>query len=778
MNQSKCVLKKLNSIFKKKNTKLENKNYIDDPNYIKHQNIESLNQEVLYKREIEDDSNKQNLSELLDVQSNNSIIKFYNLIYLIDGYIKFSYIINNILKIFFDKMQKIDNFEEKDNIIALLNNYLKSYQQIFEIVKDIDMFQYNINIFKIKYQITKSTFMDLSTINELKQKYEPLKILFEKIEVIRPKVIEETYKFHYGLYRAQYNLNKTKKEDNVELKKIINDLIEAIDVINYTDMTAYHLEIEIPSSRIEQIYYYNYIVYLIQKTYLITEASKTPITSNDTSTIKATTDAESLLKDLRDFYVRYNSDITILRKSWDEPINNDSKFKERRKYPQDFINSLKSYETAIGQFSSVHSLTYDNIKKEYFGRDIENNKILENIIISIYKNNSLNETEIKNLKSTIKIQNEQIDKSLYLINNLLFKEYNFMYERFKFLEPYGVSVPEFDMFLIDNEIFVDNLSDMYSEFTLFFFYIDNDKKEEDFNYKIRFFKYTTIKDLNLYKGIKFMYTDKMTIDNIYKQIINFQKLYISNKSIKSFLEKFLKIITIFNIIFNNSKLNKLITNRITLYTTILTIDLNFSNCEKQSKLIINNIYNIENYLNNFKLYFELLKISKKIEEIDKDDNSTDPIIILLNLYNEKKIIIQNKELYNLFKEIRIFYNIYLDTASLYLDSRDTDFLLFEKLKAILDMFFIYLLDNNDTVIDQTSSIDTLKISSAILTNELSIVNILASIENNQNKIFLESALTNAQLSKDIALTLKSSQIKEKTVTMTDDIINIINLLNN
>ena len=42
------------------------------------------------------------------------------------------------------------------------------------------------------------------------------------------------------------------------------------------------------------------------------------------------------------------------------------------------------------------------------------------------------------------------------------------------------------------------------------------------------------KDLNLYKGIKFMYTDKMTIDNIYKQIINFQKLYISNKSIKLF----------------------------------------------------------------------------------------------------------------------------------------------------------------------------------------------------------------------------------------------------
>ena len=71
-----------------------------------------------------------------------------------------------------------------------------------------------------------------------------------------------------------------------------------------------------------------------------------------------------------------------------------------------------------------------------------------------------------------------------------------------------------------------------------------------------------------------------------------------------------------------------------------------------------------------------------------------------------------------------------------------------------------------------------KISSIISVLNVSRSNILCYLEDNKNKEkFLESALSNANLAKELAISLKTNTIKDKALEMANDTINIVSLLN-
>jgi hypothetical protein len=768
------------SLFHKKNTLNKNTHY----NYELEKQIQQ--DKITYNKSV-NNNNLINFDKIIvdydtlikNMTTNSDVYnKTLDLFYIVSNLVIEIHNLDNTeyLKNLFNEIHKLN---DKIDIITITNDFMNSYKMIY-------------NVFSEEH--TKYNFI-IESLNYNKAIYE---VLFNnKILLIESNNTETNKKLFIDSIKSSYI--SLKKIESV-ISKYVNNKRDLYNIVCQLEYSFYQKVDLIKDESIIYLFYKNFFT-ISSLDYL--EIFKYRF---DTKKIDEQDKFYDYLYKILNFYLHnvinvnvrdISNNIEYLFIEWKEFLKNNIR-------DTTYINLLINFTNETNNiriFYKDQNLLFakDNVpvksKIDTFYKDYKPISILKSLFELIKVGGYY-----FNYNTYFKILNNQLDYTIKKYNNKKYTE----------LE-YTQSIL---INLLDNNYNTSLNNLILSVYTLFIESTNTDKKILELSANITYIKKNIISLINehnisnyysIYKIIP-RFQDVFNDITIYlsdtsQNNSNTMKKYLLNvvNSYKSFVQN--KII-VDDVSIDHKKLE--FKNREDVINDLKNFNFDFtsiSDIYELSKKLINIVSNKNLIAGNNYDYdssSEIQVVDDDGEDEDDDGEDEDEYFgnkveylytHFFDIYKEKDIIKANKLLLKIMTKIgeslKLLINFVLLNNTIKKDpiSDDADDKLVNNLmKIIPTVFFKNILNIDisfgdiDSYADNDSNIE--KISSILSLLDVSRSNILCYLEDNKNKDkFLESALSNAYLAKELAVSLKTNSIKDKALEMANDTIKIISLLN-
>ena len=669
---------------------------------------------------------------------------------------------------------KIDKLNNKLDIITITNDFMNSYKMIYTVYSEehtkynfiIESLNYNKAIYEVfvNYKIlliesnntesNKKLFIDSIT-----SAYTTLK----KIESVISKYVQNKRDLYNIVCKLEYSLYE--KVDLIKDASIIDLFYKnfyTISSLNYLEIFKYRLD---TTKLDEQDKYYDYL-YKKLNFYL----------------------HNVINENVRDNYYYIE----------------DSQIKEWKDFVKDNIRDITNINLFEIFFSETRAISiFYKDQKLLLAKDNVTVKSKIDTFYKDYKPISI----LKSLFELLKVAGFYFNYNTYLkisnnqLDNTIKKKYNYAkYTQLEYTQSILIKLLE-----TNNNTSLNNL--ILSIYTLFIESTNKEKKILELSVNIAYIKKNIISLINEHNMSNYYFIYKMIPQ--FEGVVNDINIYLSD--------------TLQN---NSNTMKKYLLNLVNNYKSLIKQKIKIIQDDDDSidykKLEFKNREDVINDLKNFNFDFtsitDIHELSKKLINIVSNQNlitgnnyDYDPIYAIhedyddedksekeklenlyygfFDIYKEKDIIKANKLLLKIMAKIgeslKLLINFVLldDTFKndpITDDADDkTSWNLF---KIIPSLFFKNILNIDisfgviDSYADNDDNIE--KISSILSVLNVSRSNILCYLEDNKNKDkFLESALDNAYLAKELANSLKANSIKDKALEMVNDTIKIVSLLN-